>query len=220
MDSLTSRPADRGRSSIMENVNPYDPPLPASTDTDGESPHAGNAVTATFVFSPEHLIETLTRYRSQHLGRRIWRWVRYAAALVFLLVTVVGLFIPQYVASIFMLALAVFMFFPHKVDDFLARRNFHKSPHCNTLQTVRFTDEGLHSSSENQDSTLKWTAFSRAVVFNDGVLIFQGPKMVHWFPDNILDRKGDAESLRNLVESNLTTNHAVHRSGVNAIPDG
>lgn len=191
----------------MENVNPYNPPSPASETSGGESPGCFNAVNASFVFSPEHLVETLTRYRSQHLGRRIWRWVRYFAAFIFLVVAFVGLFIPQYGASAFMLALAVFMFFPHKIDDFLARRNFRKSPHCSTHQTLRFSDEGLRSSSEVHESTLKWSAFSRAVIFNDGVLIFQGPKMVHWIPDTSLERFDDAATLRNLVKSKLTTNH-------------
>jgi hypothetical protein len=46
------------------------------------------------------------------------------------------------------------------------------------------------------------------VIFNDGVLIFQGPKMVHWVPDSTLEHNDDAAKLRNLVKSKLATNHA------------
>lgn len=181
-------------------MNPYDPPLQASITAD-----AGNrdTLTARFVFSSDHLIETLTRYRSQRFGRWIWNWLRYAAAFVFLVVAVAALFVPQYGASVFMLTSAVFMFFPHKIDDFLAKRNFRKSPHHNTQQMIQLSDDGLYSKSEVQESTLKWTAFSRAVIFHDGVLIFQGPKMVHWLPDRVFEHERDAIDLRKLVESKL-----------------
>lgn len=193
----------------MEHVNPYEPPTPASTTKEDAAAGDSGALTARVLFTSEHLIETLTRYRSQHLGRRIWKWFRYAAALVFLIVAVIGFFIPQYGASVFMLALAIFMFFPHKIDDFLAQRNFRKSPHYNTQQMILLSDGGLYSKSEVQESTLKWTAFSRAVIFRDGVLMFQGPKTVHWLPDRAFERERDALDLRKLVESKLPTNQAI-----------
>ena len=48
-----------------------------------------------------------------------------------------------------------------------------------------------------------------AVVFDDGVLIFQGPKMVNWVPDAALDRDEDGAAIRTLVESKLPTNNAM-----------
>lgn len=95
----------------MENVNPYDPPMPSSSEADPETSYTGNGITATFLFSPDHLIETFARYRSQ-------------------------------------------------------------------------------------------------VIFSDGVLIFQEPKVAHWIPDSALEQGGDAMSLRNLVKANLPTNQA------------
>ena len=191
----------------MENVNPYDPPLTAPY-VSGEI----GAVTSTIVLSPDHLVETLNRYRSQHRGRRTWRWARFVLASVFLLVGG-GMLASQSTSTAsdlatagFMIALAVFMFLPHKIDDFFARRSFLKSPHCNIQQTMRFTDECLYSNSEVEDSTVKWTAFSRAVIFNDGVLIFQGPKLLHWIPDSSLQFSGDSAKFRNLVKSKLMTN--------------
>lgn len=196
----------------MENVNPYNPPLPASDASENAVSDVIGAVTTTVVLTPEHYVEALKRCRSQHFGRRIWRWVRYAVALVFLLVALGGLAAPQSHMSAsklglagFMLALAFFMFFPHKIDDFFARRSFLKSPHCNIRQTMRFTDHGLYSSSEVQEGTLKWTAFSRAVIFKDGILIFQGPKLAHWIPDSGLEDSADSAKLRSLVKSKLET---------------
>lgn len=188
-------------------MNPYDPP--SSTSPLAADAETGDIdrITATFLFSPEYLVVTLKRYREQHFGFRIWKWVRCMVAFLLVMFAVAGLFIPQYGVSAFMLVCAALMLFPRTIDDFLARRNFRKSPHCNIQQTIQISDAGLQSRSELQESTLKWTAFSRAVIFDDGVLIFQGKKMVNWIPDSALQENGDAAKLRKLVESKLPTNH-------------
>ncbi|TWT66107.1 YcxB family protein [Allorhodopirellula solitaria] len=190
----------------MSPANPYEPPTPVSRPDDDAAIGSADTITATYLFTADHLLETLSRYRSQHLGRRIWTWFRFAIAIMLLAAALVGLFVPQYIASAVMFAMAVFMFFPHKIDNFFARRNFRRSPYCNTEHTMRFSDQGLESSSDVQESTLKWGAFSQAVIFPDGILIFQGPKMVHWIPDDSLQRSSDAERLRELVTSKLPTN--------------
>jgi hypothetical protein len=212
MESQPSRPADRYRSSHMENVNPYDPPRTESHDSVDVDAGPDGTITARFFFTPQHLINTLTRYRSQHSGRRVWLWFRYVAAVIFLFVAVVGLFIPQYAASAFMVALAIFMFFPHKIDDYLASRSFRKSPQFGAQQILHLSDDGFRAESEIEKTELKWTAFSKAVIFHDGVLLYRGPKMVNWIPDHTLDRDGDALRIRNLLSAKLPTNQVVNRS--------
>ncbi len=129
-------------------------------------------ITSRFVFTPQHLVDTLTRYRLQHRGRWLWRWFRWVAAFIFVLVAFIGLFVPQYIASAFMMALAIILFFLHKIDDYLATRSFRNSPHCDALQVIHLSDDGFRAESEIEQVIPKWTAFSRAVIFNDGVLHF------------------------------------------------
>ena len=189
-------------------MNPYDPPLSALLLADDDATGGVDTITAKYLLSPEHVVETLRRRRSlTWLGQ----WFRYAAALMFLFFCLTNLFLSfwHYFVSAIILVPVVQLFFWYKIVDFLTRRNFRKSPHCNTQQTIQLSDEGLHSISEVQDSTVKWTAYSRAVIFNDGILLFQSSMMIHWIPDDTLERRSDALNLRKLVGSKLPTNHAM-----------
>ncbi len=192
-------------------MNPYDPPLAESHDIGDVDPSSIGTITSRFSFTSQHLVDTLTRFRSQHSGRRLWRWFRFVAAFIFVLVAIVGLFIPQYFASAFMVALAIFAFFPHKIDDYLATRNFRKSPHCNAQQIIHLSNDGFRAESEIEQTNLKWAAFSKAVIFNDGVLLYRGPKMVNWIPDATLDSTDGPIRIRKLLTGKLPTNH-VHPS--------
>ncbi|WP_236621375.1 hypothetical protein, partial [Rhodopirellula sallentina] len=109
-------------------MNPYEPPQSAPPTEAGACINSIGTITSRFHFTPEHLIETLARFRSQGSGRWLWRWFRYFAATVFLFVAIIGWFVPQYWASAFMVVLTIVMFFPHKIDDYLATRNFKRSP--------------------------------------------------------------------------------------------
>lgn len=189
----------------MESVNPYDPPLADSQGIAALDLGSVGAVTSRFLLTPQHLIDTLARYRSQHSGRRLWRWLRFIIAFLFTLVAIAGLFVPQYFASAIMVAVAIFMFFPHKIDDYLAARSFRKSPHCNGEQVIRLADDGFRAESEIEQTSLKWSAFSNAVILDDGVLLYRGPKMVYWIPDATLESADGALRMRKLLAAKLPT---------------
>ncbi len=196
----------------MRTLNPYEPlQNDPRTDT-GTNITSVGVITSRFRFTPEHLIETLDRFRSQRAGRGLWRWFRRFAAMIFLLVAIVGLLVPQFWASAFMVALTIFMFFPHKIDDFLATRNFKRSPHYNAEQTLFLSENGLRTESEIENADMKWAAFSKAVIFEDGVLLYRGTNMVNWIPDESLDGNDAAFRLRTLLGAKLPTNQAVNRS--------
>lgn len=112
-----------------------------------------------------------------------------------------------------MVALTIFMFFPHKIDEYLSTRNFKKSPHYNAEQSIYLSDEGFRTESELEQTNVKWSAFSHAVIFDDGVLLYRGPNTVNWIPDATLDCDDGASRIRRLLAAKLTTNHAVNRSG-------
>ncbi|GAA5510084.1 hypothetical protein Rcae01_05590 [Novipirellula caenicola] len=195
----------------MEHLNPYDPTVAAS-ETNGSSSDSIGTITSRFTFTSDHLSDSLARYRSQHKGRRIWRWFRYFAAFLFLIVAIFGLFVPQYFASAFMVALTIFMFFPHKIDDLLARSRFRKSPEYGAQQVVHLSQVGFQAKSEIEETSLKWTAFSKAVIFDDGVLLFRGSNTVNWIADATLECDDDKLRIRDLVSGNVPTNHAIQRS--------
>jgi hypothetical protein len=49
---------------------------------------------------------------------------------------------------------------------------------------MRLSDDGVSSSSKRSEGRLDWSGFSKARRFADGLLLFQGPHVFHWFPDS------------------------------------
>ncbi|MEM6690940.1 MAG: YcxB family protein [Planctomycetota bacterium] len=184
-------------------MNPFDPPGVPDDLPRAKPERELDVVTSRLLYTSEHLLETLARYRSQRLLFNVMRWMCILGGMVCFLGSIVALLNADFAICIGAAAFAVFLFFARKLDDLIALRSFRHSPHRDTQLVLEFTSEGLHSSSENHDSTIKWSAFSEATLFDDGVLLYQGPKLVQWIPDESLEYSGDAEELRRLVESNL-----------------
>jgi len=65
-----------------------------------------------------------------------------------------------------------------------SRRRIRKIPTLNDDWVMRLSDDGVSSSSKRSEGRLDWSGFSRARRFADGLLLFQGPHLFHWFPDS------------------------------------
>ena len=57
---------------------------------------------------------------------------------------------------------------------------------------MRLSDDGMSSSGKRGEGRLDWSGFSRARRFADGLLLFQGPHLFHWFPDSACTHAGTA----------------------------
>ena len=160
------------------------------------------SIVCDFECTPEHLTETLARYRSQHRVRGLWTWIRILFALFFLLLAFFFFRDQRYVETALFVGLTVFIFISPKLDDQLARRRLTKSPHYNTQQTFTFSQSGVNVESEIEKGDLNWNAFQRAVIFDDGVLLFRGMGLLHWVPYQALDKE-DSIGLQNLISANI-----------------
>ncbi len=111
---------------------------------------------------------------------------------------------PNYAAMVGAIAFAVFIFFPHCIDNAWAKLNFRSSRHADEHVTVTLSHDGFRAKSELQDVSLSWSAFTRATIFQDGVMLFRGPRVFHWIPFSSLEDQTDGEVMCSLVESRLT----------------
>ncbi len=191
----------------MVEPNPYETPRSSLPITEHADVSTVGIVTARILFTPEHIIETLERYYQQLSWIRLCRKLIFVASIVFLLFAVLTLFKQSYIVATVMFIFAVCLSFTHKIDEYLARRNFRRSPYYNTQQTIKLSVEGYQAVSELGDVFLKWSAFTSAVIHQDGVLIYQGPKMVHWIPDSALENAADRLAIRQLLSAKLPTSH-------------
>ncbi|MCM2370186.1 YcxB family protein [Aporhodopirellula aestuarii] len=169
----------------------------------------GEPVVSRFVFTPQHLVDTLARFRSQNVLHRRMRRLRTPMVILFLVVAASELYQANYISACMFLVAAVVLASIRSLDERLTKYRFRKTPICDTEQSVELSDEGLRAISEIEEALVKWSAFTRAVFFRDGVLLYRGPQIIHWIPDTTLKRSDDADRIRGLLASKLPTSKAV-----------
>jgi hypothetical protein len=175
-------------------MNPYAAPNSQSAFTSAELQQ--RTIQARFVFDGDYLVETLARFRSQHTFRRIWVWVRLPIGLLFAILGGAALGLQlSFWTPWFFAALGLITLSTHRIDNFISRRRIKRSPHYLEELNITMSHEGYHVHSRLQDIRLGWAAFSHAVPFPDGVLLFQGRQMCRWLPFRALLHEGDAAAL-------------------------
>lgn len=140
-----------------------------------------------FQFSEDHLLTAFLRCQQQ---ARWWRplfWIRLGlGAVVGLFVVFLlgrGRFVP---AAIFGSIAAALCFFG-RLNAWLLRRRFRRSPYHDDPITFSLSEGGAHAVGRDSDIRIGWATFTRARRFEDGLLLFQGPGVCNWLPDSAAD---------------------------------
>lgn len=68
--------------------------------------------------------------------------------------------------------------------------------------TITLSDEGLEASGSNGRSSVKWSAYPRAVRYSDGILLARGGA-IRWLPDAALE-EGNVQDVLALVRAKTT----------------
>jgi len=155
------------------------------------------------------------RYR-----RQLWwyRWVRSAVVLVWLaLATLIYLYngAPADWLSVglflFVLLGIVALTFFSPLTRVVSRRSIRKIPTLNDDWVIRLSDDGMFSTSKRGEGRLDWSGFSSARRFADGLLLFRGPHLFHWFPDSACSQPRDASDVDDLVRRHVSDYRDVGR---------
>lgn len=85
----------------------------------------------------------------------------------------------------------------------VAKRGHQRSQFHNELTRFRLSHTGVQVNSKTMEVRFQWDAYSRAVVFNDGVLLFQSSAACNWLPFRYLNNLDQAEDLIRLVEERM-----------------
>jgi hypothetical protein len=157
-------------------------------------------IEVSFTFTPERLTDALKHYRRQVQQPHQLVWI---LIFFFLLIPIFGLdTVAWVIESLIFLSVLLLIIAPY-VAAWFALRSFHKSPFCNEQITQRFDDTGLHETSGTSDSHFAWTTFTSAVLFDDGFLLFSGPKFFRWIPNNAFVNPNQILDFQQLVRANL-----------------
>ena len=83
-----------------------------------------------------------------------------------------------------LVGLAFLLIFKVTLSNMRTVRKFSKSPHFNERVSLRLSSEGVHVTSELQNTLLDWDSFTHVSIVDDGVLLFRGPDIFHLFPND------------------------------------
>jgi len=111
--------------------------------------------------------------------------------------------------GLFFIALCLLLLFGHRIDLWLARRSLRKWAFRDESVEIDFTDEGFHARSPKQETTLRWSSFTRAVHFRDGFLLFHGSTSFQWIPAVSLATPSGVTDLERLLRDKIAEHRIV-----------
>jgi hypothetical protein len=163
--------------------NPYSAPMMSEA---AESDVTGLSSDLTAVLrlrcSMEYYMKAFERYRQQLRQPKQRLSNNFVFAVFFFILLVVSLPLKNSVVSAVLFVLAVYAAF----HPWIARRNTRKavasSPHLDSELKFTVTDQTLRATTELTDYTTSWKVFQKLTSFDDGVLIAQDVRTLHWLP--------------------------------------
>lgn len=162
------------------------------------------SVRATIIMDGDWLAEGLTRFKSQDPKRRIWRRLRSALAIFFVVIGLAATILKQSPFPLLALGgLALLFYIIHKLDIYLIKTRLRSSPHWNDRIEVTLSEDGYGTVSPLHEAKLAWKLFTGAVAFADGVLVLQGKDSYNWLPFRCLENQADAELLYSYVTERI-----------------
>lgn len=132
-------------------------------------------------FSEDVLLQGLARNIRAKRGRWGTRLLWILALTVFAVLGV-ALNTSVWAAAVAVVAGAAYLMAMKRLQGCHIRRRFRKSPFCGEDLAFEFGEHEVRVTSPQQDVKLQWSVFTKAVRFEDGFLLMQGPSVFNWIP--------------------------------------
>lgn len=164
-------------------------------------------------YNEEYILSSVERYRRQ---RQVYPWfiaVKIICALG--LALLIGIIIygvlawPGKSGPLVLIALVFTVFFlllgqGPRIDYFFLKRRLRKSPFYGDELKILISQDGVAVNTPRSQTSLKWSAFTRARRLASGFLLFTEPTTFHWWPDAAL-AQGTLEEVANLLRQNVAS---------------
>jgi hypothetical protein len=135
-------------------------------------------------FSEEHLLRSCLRYRQQVWWRRPFHTLKWFLALLLAILLVVCAVNRLVAGAAIVGAILGALLLGWPIDAWILRRRFRKSPFHDEVNVFSLSEEGSHVVGPNSEVRAGWPLFTKARRFKDGLLLFQGPHLFIWLPDD------------------------------------
>lgn len=155
-----------------------------------------------FPIDSEHYKAVFSKYRWQNSKARLALVIMAIIATLLVLLSFVYYEQNERGAALAMLLLACFV---ACVIPLQTRVQIHRSSkHPSFGKTCRWqlTQKGTEAEAGTSKASHEWTAFTEAILYNDGILLMQGPNHPFWLADNRIV-SGTREQARELVSDHI-----------------
>ncbi len=163
-----------------------------------------------FEVDEKFLVDGFKRYRRQHAVRNIWFVLKIVLSILFLILSLFSIYHEDYILVFFFAVIIILMLYGHKIDYLLIKYRCRKSPRINEDVEITLSENRFCAVSSKTETKAKWSIFTKAVVFRDGFLLFQGPKVYNWLPLNKIS-EGTIEKLIDLLKNNIENYHVIEQ---------
>lgn len=167
-----------------------------------------------FAFDESYAISSVSSYRRQ---RKVYPWfiavkvvcfLGLAALLALIVVAAVGqahtnsatMLLVSLVPALFI----VLLLMGPRLDYLVLKRRLKKSPFYGEEVQFAVADAGVSVNTPKSQSSLSWSAFTAAKRVSSGYLLFSGPTVFHWLPDEALTG-GSVADVQRLLQHNIRT---------------
>ena len=168
-----------------------------------------NMTAASVQYTDAFVVDALRHYRLQHRARRPMIALKVLMTLPLAALAIFGFIHGPFGLGLFFVGLCLLVLFGHHIDLWLARRSLRKWAFRDETVAINFTDEGFHANSPKQETTLRWSSFTKAVHFQDGFLLFHGPASFHWIPATSLVGSSDVTALERLLREKIAEHKVI-----------
>jgi hypothetical protein len=143
-------------------------------------------VTYQFIFGDDYVTQLVSKHRAR-VGSRWLRWpLKLVCGVGVLSLAAMGVFGRIYpLAVIAALLLALMVAGPY-LDYVQLRWRFRKHPQFGETMRIDLSDADMKLYCRDYESVIRWSAFSDAKVFGDGILLYQSPWDYTWLQDTHL----------------------------------
>ena len=138
------------------------------------------------------------RHFQQHASYRSISTIRIVGIIVLLLCAAATALQGHWKPALASLGAVSLVILSRPLDRFIRHWKIRRSPFWNEVFKMELSEQGFKSSSPKANVELTWEAFTKAIRFSDGVLLYQGPNAFYWLPNTSLlegDTIGQAEWL-------------------------
>ncbi len=154
--------------------------------------------------SDMYFITAFERHWKQRRVDKYMTAIFRVAAVVFLLCALATVIQEEWGSAILAVCFSALILSRRYLNRLVIVRNIRKSPYYNGIMRASLTDDGLLTKGAISTEDVSWDAFTYAVRFSDGILLYRGPGLFNWLADSALAEGFTPEQAESVIQKHVS----------------